>query len=452
MPADEYETVIWRPDAVVHTAHEWSTPDWLAIRDGRIVRIGSGARPRASSVVDAYGMLVTPGLVNSHHHIFQNLARAYAPAIKGGLKQWLHRVYQLWPHVSPDDMYEAAWVGIAELLLGGCTASVDHLSLPPARDSDLGLPIMRAVAETGIRLQLVRGYMDTPSNPALRGDWETYESTIRRLLKEAEFTNATGGFVGVAVAAATLLSTSPGALSRIREVSESLALRRHIHIAEAADEEHAVGLAYGTTGVARLNELDWLGPSAWIAHGVHVSEADVQLLASTHTGVAHCPSSNMILGNGIAPVSKLREAGVAVGIGTDGSASADHASMLLEARMALLAGRARHGAESIDAAGAFEMATTGSATCVGLPYRASVHEGSPADLVLWRMDTPQFAGAVSNPVEALLRTAPHSAHHVWIGGRQVVSGGDLCEGDLGDHLERHRRAALRVQSLDKPWS
>jgi cytosine/adenosine deaminase-related metal-dependent hydrolase len=435
------DLVIDKPECVVYSGSSWGSPGYVAVDGGRILPAEGRDPPPARRRIDGQGTLVTPGFVNTHHHLFQNLARAYAPTTSRGLSTWLDGVYELWPRVDHAAMYDAAWVACAELLLGGCTTTVDHLSLPAVPASDPSHAVVAAARETGIRLHLVRGFMDRPPGAAgssFAGTWSDYVEVVERLAR-AQSDVAHGNKLTVGVGAATLFSTSPGAMRDLAALARCHGMSRHVHAAEVEDEARSIRNWWNCTPVERLRDLDWLGEDVWLAHAVWLSDRDIGLLAESQTGVAHCPSSNMILGSGSAPIAELLAAGVTVGLGTDGSASSDAASMLLS--------RVRGGAASMSAATAFDMATRAGGAVIGRAELGTLEVGAPADLVTWDLERPEFAGAITDPVAALLRTGPHRPRDVIVGGGQVVRDGQLTAEGLGERLHSHRQSAKAVQCV-----
>ncbi|MDE0220825.1 MAG: 8-oxoguanine deaminase [Spirochaetaceae bacterium] len=423
---------------------------WVAIRNGMISALGSpGREPSAERVIDAGGCLVTPGLVNTHHHLYQNLTRAFAPALSGNLFDWLRALYPVWSRLDEEAAYVSAWVGLCELALGGCTTTTDHLYLHPHGAGDLIGAEIAAARELEFRFHPTRGSMSLsvkdgglPPDDVVQDEDEILADSER--LVAAHHDPAPGAMVRVALAPCSPFSVTPQLMRRTAELAERLDVRLHTHLAEDRDEDGYCAAAFGCRPIEHFERVGWGSGRAWVAHCVHPNRAEIERLGRWGTGVAHCPSSNQILGAGLAPVRELRAAGVPVGIGCDGSASSDSASLWLETRAALLLARLRGGAQAMSARGALEMATLGGAACLGRDDIGALEPGRAGDLVAWPGTASggvTFAGALSDPVEALLRCGPVTPRHTIVAGRPLVSEGMLTVAGVEDMLRRHRRIA-----------
>lgn len=429
---------------------------WVACHDGFVTAVGAAGEepPPAARVLRADGCLVTPGLVNTHHHIFQNLTRAFAPATSASLVDWLTTLYPRWALLDEEASYLSAWVGLAELALGGCTTSTDHLYVHPAGGGDLLGAEIAAARELGMRFHPTRGSMSLsrkdgglPPDSVVEDD-----DTILAASEEAVARHhdpAPGAMVRVALAPCGLFTVTPDLMRRAAELAERLDVRLHTHLAEDPDEDRFCLVTYGRRPIDQFEECGWGSDRVWVAHGIYPNDEEIARLGGWGTGVAHCPSSNMLIGGGgIAPVRAYRQAGVPVGLGCDGSASTDCASLWLEARGALLLARQRGGPTAFTARDALELATVGSAACLGRQGELGVlGPGAAADLVAWKLDGLAYAGALSDPVEAWLRCGPTAAHHTVVAGRPLVEDGELRADGLDDVLARHRATAARLQGL-----
>jgi cytosine/adenosine deaminase-related metal-dependent hydrolase len=432
---------------------------WVAIDDGLVTGVGpAGREPPAQRVLRADGCLVTPGLVNTHHHIYQNLTRSFAPATRAGLFDWLRVLYPRWALLDEEAVYLSAFVGLAELALGGCTTTTDHLYVHPAGGGDLLGAEIRAARELGLRFHPARGSMSvSEKDGGLPPDSVVEDEDTVLAASEAAVAayhdRSTGAMVRIALAPCSPFSVSRHLMSATAELAERLDVRLHTHLAEDLDEDRYCLETYGCRPVEFFEDVGWLSDRSWVAHCVHPGPPEVERLGHAGVGVAHCPSSNLLLGVGLAPVAELLAAGAPVGLGCDGSSSADSASLWLEARTALLLARLRSGAASTGARQVLELATLGGAACLGRQGELGViRPGAVGDLVCWRLDGPQFAGvqfagALSDPVEALLRCGPVRAYHTVVAGQLVVERGAIVNGDLEDRLGRHRAASARVQGL-----
>lgn len=431
---------------------------WVAVRGGLVSALGGPGDnpPPAERVLDASGCLVTPGLINTHHHLFQNLTRSYAGAVNGSLFQWLSTLYPAWSQLDEEAAYLSAWVGIGELILGGCTTSTDHLYVHPRRGGDLIAAEIRAAVELGFRFHPSRGSMNLsvkqgglPPESVVQDDEEILADSERLVAKHHD--PSWGAMVRIALAPCSPFSATPKLMRQTAELAERLDVRLHTHLAEDPDEERFALETFGRRTVEQFEDVGWMTDRAWVAHCIYPNEKEVGRLGAARVGVAHCPTSNMMIGGGgLAPVAELRAAGSAVGLGCDGSASTDHASLWLETKGALQQGRLRGGPHAMGARDALEIATRGSAACLGRDGElGQLRPGAAGDLVCWSLDGLAFAGALSDPVEAWLRCGPLSAHHSVIAGRVVASDGELVADGTADVVVRHRGVAARMQGLER---
>jgi cytosine/adenosine deaminase-related metal-dependent hydrolase len=428
---------------------------WVAITGGVVTAVGAAGEepPAAAEVLDASGCLVTPGLVNTHHHLYQNLTRAFAPVVDGTLFEWLVKLYPVWAGVDEEASYLSAWVGLTELALGGCTTSTDHLYIAPRGGGDLWSAQIAAARELGFRFHPTRGSMTLsakdgglPPDEVVQDDDEVLADSER--LVAAHHDPAPYAMVRMALAPCSPFSVRPELMRATAELAERLDVRLHTHLAEDPDEDAYCLERFGRRPVEQFEEVGWLTGRAWVAHCIHPSPAEVLRLGAAGVGVAHCPSSNMILGGGgICAVRDLRAAGSPVGLGCDGSSSNDAASLWLEARTALLLGRQRGGPAAMSAREVLEVATRGGAACLGRAGElGELSAGSAADLVVWPLTGPAYAGALSDPVEAWLRCGPAAARDTVVAGRFVVRDGRPVHPDLPEILVRHAAAAARLQA------
>jgi cytosine/adenosine deaminase-related metal-dependent hydrolase len=429
---------------------------WVAVTGGVITGVGSGAPPAATRTIDAAGCLVTPGLVNTHHHLYQNLTRAFAPVVDGTLFEWLVRLYPVWAGVDAEASYLSAWVGLTELALGGCTTSTDHLYIAPRDGGDLWSAQIEAAADVGLRFHPTRGSMSLsvkdgglPPDSVVQDDEEILADSERLVGRHHD--RSPHGMVRVALAPCSPFSVRPELMRATAELAERLDVRLHTHLAEDSDEDEFCLARFGRRPIEQFEEVGWLSDRVWVAHCVHPNPAEVARLGAAGVGIAHCPSSNMILGAGgkrgtITPVQEMRAAGSPVGLGCDGSSSNDAASLWMESRAALLLGRQRGGSVSMSARDVLEIGTRGGAACLGRAGEiGELSVGAAGDLVVWAQDGVAFAGALSDPIEAWLRCGPSAARETVVAGRVVVEGGRPTNPAVGDMLARHRVVAARLQ-------
>jgi cytosine/adenosine deaminase-related metal-dependent hydrolase len=428
---------------------------WVAVDGGLIAAVGSSSEPEpaASETIDAGECLVTPGLVNTHHHLFQNLTRAYPPMTDKPLFGWLQSLYPLWRAIDEEAVYASAFVGLAELALSGCTTSTDHLYLHPRSAGDLLSAEIAAATDLGVRFHPTRGSMSLsekdgglPPDDVVADDDEILAACEAAVARHHDRSH--GAMVRVALAPCSPFSVTEALMVRSAELAERLDVRLHTHFAENAEDDAFSLDRFGCRPMDYLERTGWCQERTWVAHCVMPDADEVTRLGAAGVGVAHCPSSNMILSSGIAPIVALRAAGAPVGLGVDGSSSADSASLWLEARQAMLLAKLRDGAPAGTARMALECATLGGAACLGRSGELGVIEpGAVADIAVWRLTGPTFAGALADPIEAWLRCGPVSAWHTIVNGRFIVRDGDVVNNDLGQMLRSHTAHAQRIQQL-----
>lgn len=427
---------------------------WVTITDGLVSGVGVGPEPAAARVLDAGGCLVTPGLINTHHHIYQNLTRSFGPVVNGTLFEWLTGLYPLWAGLDEEASYLSAWVGLAELALGGCTTSTDHLYVAPSGGGDLWSAEIEAARQLGFRFHPTRGSMSVsakdgglPPDSVVQDEDEILADCERLVGRHHDSTH--GAMVRVAIAPCSPFSVSPTLMRRAAELAERLDVRLHTHLAEDRDEDAYCLERFGRRPIEQFEEVGWMTGRSWVAHCIYPSSEEIARLGAAGVGVAHCPSSNMLIGGGgFAPVREFRRAGVPVGLGCDGSASTDSASLWLESRTALLLGRQRLGPTGMTAREVLDMATRGGAACLGRTGElGELTVGAAGDLVCWPLEGVAYAGALTDPIEAWLRCGPAAARHTVVAGRPVVEHGVLVAPGVEDMLTRHRAASARIQRL-----
>jgi cytosine/adenosine deaminase-related metal-dependent hydrolase len=417
-------------------------PDgWVLLDDGRVHDVGGGAPPDADERVDLGAGVGTPGLVDTHHHLYQTLTRARAQ--EANLFTWLTTLYPVWAGIDDESVYAAARTGLAELALSGCSTVFDHHYVFPRGSSGLVEAEVRAARELGVRIVASRGSMDLgESDGGLPPD-----SLVERpddVLVDTERVAALqdDGFVQIAVAPCSPFSVTGDLMRESAELARRLGLVLHTHLAETVEEEAFCKELYGCTPVEYLDSLGWLDGDVWCAHCVHLSEADVRRFGDTGTGVAHCPTSNLRLGAGIAPVRDLRDAGVRVGLGVDGSASNERGDLFLEVKQALLVARGRGGPDALTVRDALRLGTRGGAAVLRREDIGSLEPGKRADVAVWRTDGLELGGA-ADPVAGLVLSGPHRVDRLYVGGEEVVRDGHLVRADEGEIARHHRVQARR---------
>ncbi|MEO6651457.1 MAG: 8-oxoguanine deaminase [Ilumatobacteraceae bacterium] len=426
---------------------------WVSITDGLIEAVGIGEAPPARDRIDATDCLVTPGLVNTHHHLYQNLTRAFPPMTDKPLFGWLQSLYPLWAAIDTESVYVSTWVGLAELALSGCTTSSDHLYLHPLGAGDLLTAEIDAARDLGLRFHPTRGSMSLsekdgglPPDDVVADDDEILADSEAAVARHHD--RSWGAMTRVALAPCSPFSVTESLMVRTAELAARLDVRLHTHFAENAEDDDFSLATFGCRPMDYLERTGWATDRTWVAHCVRPDADEIRRLGTAGVGVAHCPSSNMILSSGIAPVVALRAAGVPVGLGVDGSASADAASLWMEARQAMLLAKLDQGAHAGTARQALEMATIGGAACLGRTGEIGVlQSGAVADLAVWSLTGPIFAGAVADPIEAWLRCGPASARDTVVAGRPIVRNGVLTSDRVDEMLTQHARLSRRIQRL-----
>lgn len=423
----------------------------LFARDGVVEAVGTAADlpETADTTIDATGTIAMPGLVNTHHHIFQNLTRAVPGAQDESLFGWLKRLYPIWRHIGPEDVFHAVRLGLAELALSGCTTTADHLYLYPngARIDD-AVAAARAVR---VRLHAARGALTVgesagglPPDDLVEDEGFVIADTIRAI--DAFHDPAPGAMVRIAVAPCSPFTVTRDLMRESASLARDKGVMLHTHLAEN-EEDVAYSLErFGQRPGAFAEDLGWTGADVWHAHCVKLDAAEIGLFARTRTGVAHCPNSNMRLGSGIAPVRAMRDRGVTVGLGVDGSASSDAADLLAEARQAMLLQRVANGAGAMAAREALEIATLGGARVLGRDDLGSLAPGQRADIALYDAGGIAMSGAW-DPVAALVLTGPHRARHTIVEGKPVVLDGRLATVDPAELLAAHAARSARLRDL-----
>jgi cytosine/adenosine deaminase-related metal-dependent hydrolase len=449
-------TVIRNADVVVcmDDAHREIADGAVAFRDGAIEAVGPTADlavliDAADTVVDARGCVVTPGLVNTHHHLFQSLTRALPGAVNASLFDWLKRLYPVWGRYRPEDVFAATQLGLAELALAGCTLSADHLYLFP--DGVTLDDTIAAAAGIGLRFHPTRGSMSVgesagglPPDSLVEDERAILTDTIRVIDRYHD--RAAGAMVRVGVAPCSPFSVSEGLMRDAAALARDKQVMLHTHLAEDADDVAFSCARFGCRPGHYAERLGWTGADVWHAHCVQLDEDEIDLFARTRTGVAHCPCSNGRLGSGIAPVRAMLAKGVPLGLGVDGSASNDSGHLLLEARQALLMQRALHGAAALDPREALYLATRGGAAMLGWHDCGSIAPGKRADIVLWDM-ADLFSLGAWDKVAALVLSPPPGARDVFVEGRAVVRDHDLVQASRDGILQAAQRSLTRLREL-----
>lgn len=413
----------------------------ILLRDGVIAAIGENLTSRGETL-SAKGCVLTPGLVNTHHHLYQTLTRAVPGGQDALLFGWLQTLYPIWSRFTPEAFFISAQVGLAELALSGCTLTSDHLYLYPngARLEDT----IHAAHEIGLRFHPTRGAMSIgesagglPPDSLVEREADILDDCIR--VVDAFHDPAEGAMVRVGIAPCSPFSVSRELMRDAALLARDKGVMLHTHLAEN-DEDISYSLAtFGMRPGQYAEELGWTGPDVWHAHCVKLDSAEIGLFARSRTGVAHCPCSNCRLGSGIAPLRQMRDSGVPVGLGVDGSASNDMGNLMLEARQAMLLQRVALGADAMSAREALEIATRGGADVLGRPDCGRLAVGKRADIALWDITGIDSAG--SWDPAALVLAGPTRVRHLFVEGRQVVREGQIATVDMPRVIERQNAIA-----------
>lgn len=440
--------------------HRREIPDGgLFIRDGFIEQVAPTSQlpAAADEVLNLEGHLVMPGLVNTHHHFYQTLTRAIPAAQNANLFTWLKTLYPIWAKMTPEDIRISTQTALSELALSGCTTASDHLYLFP-NGSKLDDEI-EAAKEIGIRLHASRGSMSLGESqgglpPDSVVDREDHILADSERLIHKYHDPAPGAMTRIVLAPCSPFSVTGSLMKQSAALARQYGVHLHTHLAETEDEQEFCLQQFGYRPVAYMQSVDWVGEDVWFAHSVHVNDDEIGVYAREGCGVAHCPSSNMRLGSGIAPLAKFMRAGVKTGLGVDGSASNDGSHMLAEVRMALLLARLISGlqgaslsstsGELLSVRQALELATRGGASVLGRNDIGSLEAGKCADFVAINLQRLEYAGALHDPVAAVILCQPRGVDFNYVHGKAVVKDNHLTGLDLDAHIRRHNLAAAKL--------
>ena len=432
----------------------------IFIKDGFIEKVGKSDQlpSKADQILDLKGHIIIPGLVNTHHHFYQTLTRVVPDAQDANLFNWLKTLYPIWARMTPQDIQISTKTALAELALSGCTTASDHLYLFP-NGSRLDDEI-EAAREMGVRLHASRGSMSLGESKgglppdSVVEDEDFILKDSQRLIESYHDSNP-GSFTQIVLAPCSPFSVTGQLMKESAAMAREYGVQLHTHLAETEDEVDFTIQQFGKRPVAYMEEVDWIGSDVWFAHSVYVNDDEIGVYAKHGCGVAHCPSSNMRLASGAAPILEMVSAGVDVGIGVDGSASNDGSHLLEEARQAMLLARLRAGMMGASRSGgdgnpimtarqALELATLGGAAVLGRTDIGSLEPGKAADFTAVNLARIDYAGALHDPVAAMVFCAPVKADYTVVGGEFVVKEGQLVKADLPKLVEEHNRAAARL--------
>lgn len=433
------------------------TPEAVDGRGGLVIEnnlisevLAAGQQPArpCDQLFDARDHVVLPGLINTHHHFYQTLTRAWGPVVNQPLFPWLKTLYPVWARLTPDGLALASKVAMAELLLSGCTLAADHHYLfPRGMEESIDIQV-ETVRELGMRAMLTRGSMSLgedegglPPRHTVQGQQQILDDSLR-LVRQYHQRGA-GAQIQIALAPCSPFSVTEEIMVESAKLAAELDVRLHTHLAETLDEEAFCLERFGLRTVDYLEKVGWLGDRTWLAHGIHFNPDEIARLGAAGTGVCHCPVSNMRLASGICPTLDLEAAGAPVGLGVDGSASNDASNLMQEARQALYLQRLRYGAERITPRKVLEWATRGSARLLGRGDLGELLPGKQADLALFKLDDLRFSGS-HDPVAALILCGAERADRVMVGGKWRVVDGVIEGLDIEQLIARHKVAAAAL--------
>lgn len=435
----------------VFTANQQDASNGIVIRNGVIVElVAQDAKPQSviDQVFDASHHVLLPGLVNTHHHLYQTLTRAFPPALNKRLFPWLQTLYPVWAKLQPDMLHAATELGLAELMLSGCTTVADHHYLfPQALTEAIDIQVS-AAGKIGNRVMLTRGSMSLgqddgglPPQSTVQADNAILDD-CQRVINQFHQPEA-GAMVQLALAPCSPFSVTTDLMKETAKLARRNSVRLHTHLAETEDENNFCLQTFGLRPLDYLESVDWLADDVWLAHGIHFNDEEIKRLGKAKTGIAHCPSSNMVLASGICRTKELQGAGAHVGLGVDGSASNDGSNMIQEVRQALLINRLRYQADEVTHKDALYWATKGSAKVLGRNDIGELAIGKQADIALFNLDEPRFSGS-HDPLAALILCGAHSADYVMVAGQWKVEQGKLLKSDIDEIQIRHRESAAKL--------
>ena len=448
---------VWiKQPLAVFTANDQDASNGIVICDKKIVElVPQGSEPQTpfSEIYDASQSVLLPGLINTHHHLYQTLTRAFPPALNKRLFPWLQTLYPVWAKLQPDMLFSATKLGLSELLLSGCTTVSDHHYLfPEALNEAIDIQVSAAQA-LGARVTLTRGSMSLgqeqgglPPQSTVQTDEAILHDSERLILQYHDADE--GSMVNIALAPCSPFSVTSDLMRETARLARKHGVRLHTHLAETEDENSFCLKTYGMRPVDYLESVDWMSNDVWLAHGIHFNDSELARLGKAGVGVCHCPSSNMVLASGICRTLELEANGSPVGLGVDGSASNDGSNMIQEVRQALLINRLRYQADEVSHLDALRWATIGSAKVLGRDDIGELAVGKQADIALFRLDEARFSGS-HDPLAALVLCGAHQADAVMVGGTWKVKNGSLIDVDLAHLIADHSRHAKDLVSLAK---
>ncbi|WP_025565009.1 8-oxoguanine deaminase [Psychromonas sp. SP041] len=445
-------TSLWiKKPLSIFNANQQDAGNGIVIKNGVIIElVASNHEPTQpiDAIFDASQHVLLPGLINTHHHLYQTLTRAFPDSLNKRLFPWLQALYPVWAKLQPDMLHAATELGLSELLLSGCTTVADHHYLfPQALTEAIDIQVSAAKL-IGNRVMLTRGSMSLgqddgglPPQSTVQSDAEILDDCQRVITQFHQ--QGEGAMVQLALAPCSPFSVTTDLMKETAKLARANGVRLHTHLAETEDENNFCLSTFGLRPVDYLESVGWLSSDVWLAHGIHFNDQEIKRLGDAKVGVAHCPSSNMILASGICRTKELEAAGVHVGLAVDGSASNDGSNMIQEVRQALMINRLRYQADQVTHLDALFWATKGSAQVLGRDDIGELAVGKQADIALFNLDELRFSGS-HDPLAALILCGAHKADYVMVAGHWKVKLGQLIDSDIDEIQARHREAASNL--------
>ncbi|MCF4172997.1 MULTISPECIES: 8-oxoguanine deaminase [Vibrio] len=446
------ETVWIKNPLAIYTGTTEDAGGGIVVQGSRIVElVASNQEPTTTitAVIDASQHVVTPGLVNAHHHFYQTLTRAYPDALNKELFHWLKSLYPVWANLDEEMMSVATELALVELLLSGCTTASDHHYLiPTGLEHAIDLQV-EAAQKLGIRAIFTRGSMSLgeddgglPPRHTIQTEQTIVDDSLR--LINSYHQREDGAMTQIALAPCSPFSVTTDLMKETARIAKNESVMTHTHLCETLDEEDFCLEKFGMRPVDYLEDVGWLNERTWLAHGIHFNSEEIRRLGKAEVGISHCPTSNMMLASGICKNNELEKAGVKVGLGVDGSASNDGSNLIAEVRMAMYLQRLRYGSNNVTHFDALRWATSGSARAMGRTDIGELAVGKQADIAMFKLDDIRFSGS-HDPLAALLLCGAQQADRVMVAGQWRVHDGAVMGVDMPQLIERHKAAALRLR-------
>ncbi|WP_240206718.1 8-oxoguanine deaminase [Vibrio sp. CyArs1] len=446
------ETVWIKNPLAIYTGTTEDAGGGIVVQGSRIVElVASNQEPTTTitAVIDASQHVVTPGLVNAHHHFYQTLTRAYPDALNKELFHWLKSLYPVWANLDEEMMSVATELALVELLLSGCTTASDHHYLiPTGLEHAIDLQV-EAAQKLGIRAIFTRGSMSLgeddgglPPRHTIQTEQTIVDDSLR--LINSYHQREDGAMTQIALAPCSPFSVTTDLMKETARIAKNESVMTHTHLCETLDEEDFCLEKFGMRPVDYLEDVGWLNERTWLAHGIHFNTEEIRRLGKAEVGISHCPTSNMMLASGICKNNELEKAGVKVGLGVDGSASNDGSNLIAEVRMAMYLQRLRYGSNNVTHFDALRWATSGSARAMGRTDIGELAVGKQADIAMFKLDDIRFSGS-HDPLAALLLCGAQQADRVMVAGQWRVHDGAVMGVDMPQLIERHKAAALRLR-------